>query len=63
MCNYKELARRIHDPNYMPEYKAQKRKMIEGVAAKRRQIYQSLPEEQKEKLRQEWLRVIKKTPK
>lgn len=29
LCSQEELKRRIHDPNYMPELKASRRKMIE----------------------------------
>jgi len=60
MCSMEELRRRIHDPNFQPELKEARRKMIEQKYKERADHFSSLSEERKEKIRQEWKRIINK---
>jgi hypothetical protein len=59
MCGGKELARRINDPNYMPEFKAMRKKFIEEENQKKQDAFHALPPERKEELRQDIKRFLR----
>jgi len=54
ICSIEEISHRIHDPNYMPELKKLRRNFIKK---KDKVVF---TDDKKEKLRQDWLKTIKK---
>ena len=60
MVGIEEIKRRIHDPNYMPEYKALQEKLCAERAARKREEFKSKTPDEIESIRQEWIRHIKK---